>query len=353
MKLAYFITPHGFGHAARAAAVLQALEKLCAPEIHIYTSVPEWFFSDSVNRYTYHHVIPDVGLVQKDPMNEDPDATRRLLDTTLPWPEKLVSDLARKVQGCNFILCDIAPLGISVAKRAGIPSVLIENFTWDWIYRGYTEHFSSLNPHIRYLEALYTSADIHIQTTPVCLPASPDLTVPPVSRAVKTPRKQMREIFTLDNTIPVVLISMGGIRAEYPFLNRLTELSGIRFIIPGGGDTSMINKNIHILEHNSGLYHPDLINACDAVVFKAGYSTIAECYHAGIPGGYLLRESFPEMPALKRFLETAMPGMHIQNSDWYSGDWVSCVPELLEIPQIDRTEVNGADMIAEFLISRC
>ena len=47
----------------------------------------------------------------------------------LPYSEELLNDLARQCAGCRFILADIAPLGIAVAQRTGIPSVLVENFT--------------------------------------------------------------------------------------------------------------------------------------------------------------------------------------------------------------------------------
>src|SRR5512136_2407451 len=47
-RIACFISPHGYGHAARAAAVMEAFhyhdpEK----EFEIFASVPEWFFRHS------------------------------------------------------------------------------------------------------------------------------------------------------------------------------------------------------------------------------------------------------------------------------------------------------------------
>lgn len=65
IHLAYFITPHGFGHAARAAAVMAAIHRV-APNVcsEIFTTVPPWFSSVSLTGpYVYHPCVTDVGLV--------------------------------------------------------------------------------------------------------------------------------------------------------------------------------------------------------------------------------------------------------------------------------------------------
>jgi hypothetical protein len=47
-RIAYFVSPHGFGHAARAAAVMEALSEIdTGVQFEIFTTVPFWFFRDS------------------------------------------------------------------------------------------------------------------------------------------------------------------------------------------------------------------------------------------------------------------------------------------------------------------
>lgn len=134
-RIAYFITSHGFGHAARAVSVMSALaEKRPQVAFDIFTTVPEWFFSDSlVAPFTLHAILTDIGLVQQNPFQEDLPETLRCLDAMLPFEEALIENLASQLQRthCRLVLCDIAPLGIAAALKAGIPSVLVENFTWD------------------------------------------------------------------------------------------------------------------------------------------------------------------------------------------------------------------------------
>lgn len=86
-RIAYFISPHGLGHAARAAAVMDALCDL-EPDIafEIFTLVPEGFFIDSLpGVFQYHPVLTDVGLVQKTPLKADLPATLNRLNQFLPF----------------------------------------------------------------------------------------------------------------------------------------------------------------------------------------------------------------------------------------------------------------------------
>lgn len=87
----------------------------------------EHLFRESLENYTIHQVVPDIGIIQHDALNSDLPATIEALDRLLPFSVELIQILAEKVQGCSCILCDIAPLGIVVAEAAGIPSVLVEN----------------------------------------------------------------------------------------------------------------------------------------------------------------------------------------------------------------------------------
>ena len=184
----YFISPHGFGHAARAASVMEALYEIeTSIRFDIFTMVPSWFFQDSLSApFTYHSVLTDVGMVQESPLREDLSKTIQHLDVFLPFEPTLIGHLAQKVKGlkCELVLCDIAPMGILVAQNAGLPSVLVENFTWDWIYQGYAGFDERINSHVDYLGHIYDSASCHIQTEPVCFHRKADLLTLPVSREV-------------------------------------------------------------------------------------------------------------------------------------------------------------------------
>jgi hypothetical protein len=249
-----------------------------------------------------------------------------------------------------MVVCDIAPLGIVVARAAGIPSVLIENFTWDWIYESYETHVPRMGPHVRYLRGIFRAADFHIQTEPVCRKRPADLITRPVSREIRLPPREVRRRLGLSTKGKVVLITMGGIAAELPFLERLKTLEDIRFLIPGGAKRIRHLDNLLLLPHHSRYFHPDLLAASDAVVGKVGYSTLAETYWAGIPFGYVARQGFRESARLVSFIRGHMEGLPIREAAFQKGDWLSRVPELLSLPRIRRRDRNGAEQIAHFLL---
>jgi hypothetical protein len=227
-RIAYFISPHGFGHAARAAAVM---EEACRIDenlrFEIFTQVPQWFFRQSLTRpFGYHSLLTDIGLVQLTPFAVDLQETLRRLREMLPFDARLIESVAREIRElrCEMVVCDIAPMGIAVAESARLPSVLIENFTWDWIYEQYALEDSRIQAHADYLRAVFSSAHYHIQTEPVCAPTdTPSLRTPPVGREARSPRHIVRERLGIPEHAPSVLITMGGIPAEFPFIELLEQ----------------------------------------------------------------------------------------------------------------------------------
>jgi UDP:flavonoid glycosyltransferase YjiC (YdhE family) len=359
-RIAYFISPHGYGHAARAAAVMMALrERDPAIRFEIFTLVPRWFFEDSLSEsFGYHSLLTDIGLVQKTPLIEDLPETLRRLDSFLPFDGPQIQEIAGQVSRlqCQLVICDIAPLGIAVAREAGIPSVLVENFTWDWIYQGYVKYEPRLAPHIAYLQDQFDKADYRIQTKPVCQRHTADLITSPVSRKVRTPAREIRRQLGIPDTARTVMITMGGIPWDYTFLARLANPNDFYFVIPGAAEGMQVRRNspdgsggLVLLPHHSDFFHPDLVNACDAVIGKAGYSTLAEVYSAGVPFGYVARPKFRESQVLAAFIEQQMQGLAITEIQFRNGRWLSLVSDLLALPRIRRQGAAGADPVAHFL----
>lgn len=361
LNIAYFISPHGFGHASRAAAVMNAItrnpvspkgrNRVSQVHFEIFTLVPRWFFHESVTApFTYHSLLTDIGLVQESSLRENIPQTLNRLREFLPFNRKLVSDLAARIvkSKCELVMCDIAPLGIAVAQAANLPSVLIENFTWDWIYAGYAD--KRFNPFIDYLRLVFRSANYHLQTEPVCDYWDANIVTAPVSREPRTSKKEVRAQLGIPQRARVVLITMGGIPEQHTFIDRLLEIKNVYFLIPGASKSIRRQNNLVLLPHRSSFYHPDLMNASDAVIGKAGYSTVAEAYHAGIPFGYVQREKFREAATMERFIRKQMHGIEIPANQFQNGKWLTVLPDLLDLPRIHRRESNGAHQIAEFII---
>ena len=354
--IACFITPHGFGHAARAAAVVGALREL-VPDLHphLFTTVPRWFFSESMGMdFTLHRLETDVGLVQRGPLGEDLPATVARLRVLYPPDEALVARLAGRMSrlGCRLVLCDISPLGIAMARAAGVPCVLVENFTWGWIYRGCTAREPALLPFAELLDGLVDGADLRLQAQPVCLPVSGATQVGPISRRPRASRAVTREALGIAPRRPAVLVTMGGIPHGGFAVKPLLDAPGVEFILAGAARRRRRVGNVLLLPHHSGLYHPDLVAAADAVVGKIGYSTVAETCRSRVPYGFVPRAGFRESAVLARWLVDRGRGLRIDPAAFASGKWVHRITDLLDLGRPPERFPDGARAAAQLIRER-
>ncbi len=353
--IACFVSPHGFGHAARACAVIEALSR-SRPSLrfHIYTTVPRWFFAESLSgRFEYHPCRTDVGLVQVSPLEEDLEATVGALDHA-PWRDSsLVEALARSIGrlGCGLVLADISPLGLRVARRAGLPSVLVENFTWDWIYHA-IDAPGALGAHGDELAADFASADLRIQTSPVCRTVAGAIQVGPVARAPRATRAETRRRLGIPEGEPMVLASMGGVGWDYGPLDGMTGDDGPWVVVPGGAEGAKMRGRLLELPFHSTFFHPDLVHAADVVVGKLGYSTVAEVCQAGIALAYVERSRFPESPVLAEFVDRELTSVVLEVTAFATGEWLPAVDELLAARPGVPLAANGAAEAAAAVLER-
>ena len=356
-RVAYIVSPHGFGHAARACAVMAEVHRLC-PAIHfeVFTEVPKWFFSESLpHGFSYHRFACDVGMAQCSPLVEDLEATCDLLDRNRFDDPDIVDQLAARLQmlGCSVVIADISPLGLVAAASAGIPSVLVENFTWDWIYLNYPDGTSRLRQHGRRMVETFASANLRIQTAPMCEPSPTAVNVGPVSRSPRSGREAIRALLGVPSDEPMIVASMGGVPWNYGDFAGFDHPDGVWVVVPGGAEGEIHHRGrFLLLPFHSGYYHPDLVGASDLVVGKLGYSTVAEAHGAGAALAFLGRPRFPESPILAQWVEEHMVAAEIGEGELRGGAWLAAANELLEIPRRKPDQPNGAVRAAEVILER-
>ena len=90
MRIACFVSSHGFGHAARACAVLEQLVRTQPTlKIDIYSQTPADFFHASLSvPVNVFSCQADVGLIQKTPFEADLEASARSISTFLRFENK-------------------------------------------------------------------------------------------------------------------------------------------------------------------------------------------------------------------------------------------------------------------------
>ncbi len=143
---------------------------------------------------------------------------------------------------------------------------------------------------------------------------------------------------------------MGGIDLELPFLQHLARFEDVQFVIAGHQNIKKASDNCLLLDQQSGFFHPDLINAADLVLCKAGYSTIAECYQASNAVVCVSRSIFPESKVLERFVTNKLHGTIIEPDYFLSGRWLDELEDLRNRKVEKRNVENGAEEVADFLV---
>jgi len=364
MKVAFFVSPHGFGHAARTAALVEAWREADpALEPTLWTTVPRWFFEGSVDGpLAYRELECDVGMVQASATAEDLPATLEKLETfwaktrtTDFWIRDLGAEL--RESGASAVVSDVAPLGLLAAREAGVPSVLVESFTWDWIYEGLIPSEPAFAPWAERMRRWFALADLRVQAEPVCLPFHGSVQVSPIARRPRLSTEDVRSRLGLDpsSSRPLVLVSMGGIETSTSSaaLARWRAHPGIDFVALGGVSEAVRVGNVLRLPHRSPVHHPDLVRTADVVVGKLGYSTVAEAFAGGTRIVHAPRPGFPEIRVLEAWVRSRLPSVALAAGELESGTWVDRLPALLAVPAPAPGAAGGAvravTAIREFL----
>lgn len=349
-RVAVFVSPHGFGHAARSSAVLAELHRAAGAVFELFTTAPRWFFEESIpGIFRYHEEVVDVGFRQKSALEVDLEATVDAVTAFVPFDATQVDRLAETVReaGCRAVLCDIAPLGVAVAEAAGLPSVVVENFTWGWLYEPLTGEAPKLGAAGRELDAWLTRATVHVQARPVCR-RRPDLPLAdPISREARRSRAETREELGVGKDEPLVAVTMGGYGEAMPFVDELRRLGDTRFLLTGADGTGR-EGNLLFFDNQTPLFMPDVLRAADAVVAKLGYGTVAEVWREGIPLAGVTRSDFREMAALEAFCRAELEGFVMGPADFTRGAWIGRLDELRGLPRRSRGP-GGASTVAEVL----
>ena len=156
----------------------------------------------------------DTGVVQIDSLHLDAAETIRRAAAfyeTLDDRARAEADLLRAHQ-ISCVVADAPPLGCAAAAAAGIESIVISNFTWDWIYEGYADELRSA-PELRdTLRRAYelAAAGWRLPMYGGFETIAPLLDLPFVARHARHAPEHVRRVCGLPPDGPLALLSFGG-----------------------------------------------------------------------------------------------------------------------------------------------
>jgi hypothetical protein len=97
--------------------------------------------------------------------------------------------------------------------------------------------------------------------------------------------------------------------------------------------------------------HEDLVHACDAVLGKPGYGSVAEALAHDARFLYLPRHDFREIPVLEEALARHGRARCMPREDFIAGRWRRHLDALFELPPPPSTLArDGAEVLAGHLL---
>ncbi len=371
----FYISGHGFGHASRTIEVINAwLARQPDLRVIVRTSAVRWLFERTVRDglkigppradpgVFFETVDVDPGMVQVDSLRLDVDKSVQRARAFMTNFARYVAAEAAWLQsvGARLVVADVPPLGVAAAHRAGVPAVVLSNFTWDWIYSAYpgTGDIAAA------MGEAYAGATLALR-----LPMHGGfdtfrsiVDVPFIARRSARAPEETRRRLGLPLDQQLVLVSFGGYGLGELNLEALGALDGFVVIVSGHAQHSSglprlpLGRRGSVLPFDevgmyaAGFRYEDLVRAVDIVVSKPGYGIIAECLANDTALLYTPRGHFIEydvlVAAMPRFLRVA----RIDHADLFAGRWGGPLAALVAEPDPpERPAVNGAEVAVDLL----
>jgi hypothetical protein len=353
-----YTSAHGFGHWAQVAPVLEAMHRINPDgRIVLRTKLPKTVL-DARSTYPFE-IAPgqvDVGVIQRDALNEDIPATLTAVEQFHhDWDERVGQEAVfLRETGANLVLSDIAPLAFAAAAAAGIPSIGLASIDWHAIYaplfpRG---HFS-----LEQIAAAHRVCDL-LLALPLGMPMPSfprQRRIALIARKSSATRHELRQRLGYAEDDRLALVMFGG-SALPPFrVEALAGMSDWRFIMPSPPSGEM-PANVQAMPEGWGM--PDLIRAADVIVCKPGYGIISEAWRAQRPLVYVPRPAFPEYPYLSHWLVANAPSCELAREAFADSDWAGALEEAIGSdrsypPCVAGGEIEAAAIIGRALAGEC
>lgn len=333
-RVCIYVSDFGYGHAARDIALIRELQEALHAEVVVRTGSPAAFMSCSLPGI---EVIPgqnDPGVVMDGAAVNRERTLAAVKQWVASWGDYIAVEKAflhdREI---DLVLSDIAPQPFFAAEELGIPSLGISNFTWHLIYT----HLFGENEVTNRIAEAYRAADgalllpLHEPMEAFCNRREVGLVARPVTRN----RMEIRRLCGLSKGGPLVYLGGGQSLDPTVFRGIKTALAGCTLLAPSWTDLPGV---VRIPPGETETQ--DWIAACDLVVSKPGYSTIAEAVQAGVPMALFRREEFAEDDYLIGGVEGMGVGREVSVSAVLDGSWVDDLESLMELRE-NFGEIDG------------
>jgi hypothetical protein len=355
LSIAYYISAHGYGHGVRSCGIIRAINELYPQlNIQIVSTLPSTFLDNQFTscRNSIRAESFDIGMTQIDSIRVDVPSTLARVRQLYSRRKERVKQEADylKRQGIRLIVVDIPALPLEAAALAGIPSVAVGNFSWDWIYSEFALQDSAWAPIVDIIREEYSRTDLLLRL-PFCdsMKAFPHIEdIPLVASPGESRRAEIAGMTQCDPAKKWILLSFTTLEWNDEALGRIEHIRECEFFTVRPLEWN--RSNMHLLDRNQMTFS-DMFASMDAVISKPGFGILSDCIANRKPLIYADRSNFLEYQILADAIRKYIRHVHIPASKLYRGDLKESLDRIWESPEPTKILPLGGDRIAAHRIA--
>ena len=342
------LSPHGFGHAAMTAPVVEEMRRrLPGLRLTVQTTVPSHLLQSRYGTFAQVPRIADFGFRML-------SATTIDLEASAEGYRELHARLDREIEADraamaldrpDLVLSNVAYVPLAAAARLGVPALALSSLNWADMYAHYLGDRPEAPAILADMRAAYHGARLFLTCTPC-----QDMTLGnlrPVGPVARIGYRHPLRLPCRQGGDRIGLISFGGIDHDVDLIRwpRLPGWAWLTTVEGGGGRPDMAHWSA------TGLSFTDLIASVDVVVGKTGYGTFSEAAMAGTPVLYVARPDWPESPQLEPWLHAHVRSLPFSPQDLTAPGLAALLQTLFAQPPRPAARPTGIAEAADLLVS--
>lgn len=352
MKIALYASSHGFGHAARIAALADSFIRF-GIYVYLCTDRPRFLFQELKDEdYEYRETCVDGGVVHGKNLVTDLPATKNALLELFGQREEIVRgevEFLRR-EKIDLVIADIPFFIVEACGFADIPVFGVSNFDWAFIYGEIFKEDEDMLPVVNTIWSLYRRMDKSYLLDLGSRDSVPGFKNPVAGGLLARQKQEIKDIrgqYDIAEDEPLLLMIFGGEGSiDLPLKKICKAWAGVVMTPYPASD---IGNLITVSPQEDFL---SLIFTADLVICKPGYSTFSEILAMGKAMICVPRKNYPEEEVLLAGIQDYPPAVVVED---FPQDLQSIRALFDQIPHGDykqktsNSELAGK-MLADFLM---
>lgn len=293
MKIAFYVSNHGYGHATRTVRFAQKF-------LLLYKDIQFMIISGQPQVDVMRGMLPensqiayrimdklDVGILIDDHGLYDRKKTKTEVQKWIDSWDSLAKDEADKLSQDNIsmIFTDISPIGAITGAKLGIKTIGISNFTWVEQFEGILDA-----EYLKKLKNAYNTISLLLRyrlSMPMKWLTVPSMELSDFWVIPESNEENIKKIKEKYGDKKIIFIGFGGMYENQTPID-VSDIDA-NFIL--GAKANVIAKNPIRLNAIDDYY--DYMSASELIISKAGWGIINEAISAQVPV-FLIKRDVPE-----------------------------------------------------------